>query len=394
MNTDMTVVTIKYRLGILGFLATDDEVASGNFGLLDQNLALKWVQANIGSFGGNPHDVTLTGQSAGGASVIYHYLSPMSAGLFQKAVVESGSPLNPWALEENPSYYPTVVGEHFNCSNKTTKILIDCLREVPAEELVQFSFITMLENTTFCFAPTIETSSSGQFLTEDPLTLLEIGNFNHVPLQIGFNRDEGLLVYPYVYFLFININNYTWNEAIPNILRIITDYETNLVNVSYAIKDRYYSKVDYLNQTQVNIATINWISDVYIKSGVAKVAQLMSSHNIPTHFYAYNYVSSKSLSNFTGEPDVRHAQELDYLWYTNITDENDLQFGNKFFQLWVNFIFTGNPILSAEEDDQWLITPPGQYNYYDINQIFTMRGNYNSDNMNFWWNTVPEIVNS
>ncbi|XP_026327750.1 esterase FE4-like [Hyposmocoma kahamanoa] len=80
MDKDLVVVTFNYRLGPLGFLSTGDEVVPGNAGLKDQTMALRWVRNNILMFGGNPDSVTLAGCSAGGASVHYHYLSPMSRG--------------------------------------------------------------------------------------------------------------------------------------------------------------------------------------------------------------------------------------------------------------------------------------------------------------------------
>lgn len=80
MDKDIILVTINYRLGILGFLSTGDDVAPGNFGMKDQVLALKWVQNNIQAFGGDPKRVTIFGDSAGGASVTHHAMSDKSNG--------------------------------------------------------------------------------------------------------------------------------------------------------------------------------------------------------------------------------------------------------------------------------------------------------------------------
>ena len=91
----VTVVTLNYRLGALGFLAdsalADPAGAAGNYGLMDQQAALRWVQANIGRFGGDPRNVTLFGESAGGLSTLSQLVSPGARGLFQRAIVESGS---------------------------------------------------------------------------------------------------------------------------------------------------------------------------------------------------------------------------------------------------------------------------------------------------------------
>lgn len=79
-HNDIVFVSVNYRVGPLGFLSTGDNVIPGNYGLKDQSRALQWIQKNIAKFGGNPSQVTISGMSAGGASVHYHFLSPMSEG--------------------------------------------------------------------------------------------------------------------------------------------------------------------------------------------------------------------------------------------------------------------------------------------------------------------------
>lgn len=98
---DVIVVSMQYRLGPLGFLSLgSDSSAPGNAGLLDQQLALRWVHDHIADFGGDPQHVAIFGESAGAASVGYHLLSRGSDDLFQSAILQSGSPLSPWAFVE------------------------------------------------------------------------------------------------------------------------------------------------------------------------------------------------------------------------------------------------------------------------------------------------------
>ena len=94
-NQKVIIVTINYRLGPLGFLYLDSQEVNGNAGFYDQILALQWVQDNIGSFGGDPGRVTIFGESAGSNSVAYHILSPESKGLFQRAIMQSGTAIDP-----------------------------------------------------------------------------------------------------------------------------------------------------------------------------------------------------------------------------------------------------------------------------------------------------------
>ena len=92
MESDVVLVTINYRLIPFGFISMESGTMPGNQGHKDQVMALKWVQANIGKFGGNPAEVTIFGESAGSVLVLTHLVSPLSAGLFSRVIAQSGSP--------------------------------------------------------------------------------------------------------------------------------------------------------------------------------------------------------------------------------------------------------------------------------------------------------------
>jgi bile salt-stimulated lipase len=113
IKKDVILVTINYRLNVQGFLCLGIKEAPGNAGLKDQVAALKWVQRNVRAFGGDPDNVTLFGESAGGSSVSYHVLSPMSKGLFHKAIIQSGSSLCSWSTQYNPVYLASLLARTF-----------------------------------------------------------------------------------------------------------------------------------------------------------------------------------------------------------------------------------------------------------------------------------------
>lgn len=135
MTEDIIVVTINYRVGILGFLRLNDISLGvpGNAGLKDQVLALKWVQTNISSFGGDPNNVTIYGESAGAASVNNHVLSPSSKGLFHKAIMQSGSVLNTWP-HLRPNALDVMKFLKPDCKNEMQ--IYETLMKVPVEKLV------------------------------------------------------------------------------------------------------------------------------------------------------------------------------------------------------------------------------------------------------------------
>ncbi|RXG60242.1 Venom carboxylesterase-6, partial [Armadillidium vulgare] len=135
LNRDIVLVVIQYRLGIFGFLSTEDSVIPGNMGLKDQQLALKWVKENIESFGGDSNKITIFGGSAGGASVNYQILSPGSKGLFRRAILQSGTSLCPWASNKNHRKFATEAGREFGCDIDSEKYL-ECMQNVNPYYLV------------------------------------------------------------------------------------------------------------------------------------------------------------------------------------------------------------------------------------------------------------------
>nr|CAD7197734.1 unnamed protein product [Timema douglasi] len=136
VDEGIVVVTINYRLGVIGFLSLEGTDVASNVGLKDQAAALRWVKQNIAKFGGDPDNVTIFGQSAGGASVNYQILSPLSAGLFTRAISESGSVFNPWSYMSDPRERAFRMGQALGYTGDDDQALVDFLRTLTADELI------------------------------------------------------------------------------------------------------------------------------------------------------------------------------------------------------------------------------------------------------------------
>jgi para-nitrobenzyl esterase len=172
------VVTINYRLGVFGFLAHSalraaPDQASGNYGILDQQLALEWVQQNISAFGGDPDNVTIFGQSAGGLSVLANLASPGAAGLFHKAIVQSGAYQLVLPNLDAGESQGTAFARNIGCSDQTAS----CLRSLTVQEI--------LDNPIFP-SPVVD----GFVLPLSLQIAAATGHFNPVPVINGTNHDE------------------------------------------------------------------------------------------------------------------------------------------------------------------------------------------------------------
>jgi len=140
----------KKNILCLGFLSTGDSKAPGNLGLKDQVLALRWVKRNIAAFGGDPDSVTISGYSVGGYSVLLHMVSPMSKGLFHRAIMMSGSTtLEPYPTEQ--LHVAKKQAELLNCPTNTTDAMLDCLTSKPVENFTDTmpKFFVSVTNITF-----------------------------------------------------------------------------------------------------------------------------------------------------------------------------------------------------------------------------------------------------
>uniref|UniRef100_A0A672GAB7 Liver carboxylesterase 2-like n=2 Tax=Salarias fasciatus TaxID=181472 RepID=A0A672GAB7_SALFA len=179
---DVVVVLIQYRLGLLGFLSTGDEHVSGNYGLLDQVEALKWIQQHIHNFGGNPDLVTIFGESAGGVSVSLLLLSPLSDGLFHRAIAQSGTAAMDSLVSNNPLPVTKVVANLTGCSLETTKKFSECMRHLDIDPI-----IALAEDRTLTASVTVD----GHFLRKPVDELFHKHELQTVPFMTGVTNDEG-----------------------------------------------------------------------------------------------------------------------------------------------------------------------------------------------------------
>ncbi|HUK91870.1 MAG TPA: carboxylesterase/lipase family protein, partial [Blastocatellia bacterium] len=318
------VVTINYRLGVFGFMGhpaltkESGHASSGNYGLLDQIAALHWVKRNIAGFGGDPGRVTIFGESAGGASVVYLMVSPLARGLFQRAIVESGAILG----RENSLGDLEKYGERFANQVGAGSDGLASLRKMSAEELFKKStaFSQAGLGRGVSFRPIVD----GWVVPEEPASVFQAGRQSNVPLMIGCNADEGSL--------FVRLVNY----------KTLDDYE-KAARTNYPNPDAVLALYKASNVTEARAATSRAFTDG-MAAGSVLLARLNSKTNPNTYLYHFTRVGNDP--RFAGM-GAYHASEIPYVFSGGAAmphfDATDLALGRAISRYWVQFAAKGDP---------------------------------------------------
>ena len=328
------VVTINYRLGALGFLAHPALAShpggpSGDYGLMDQQAALRWVQRNIGQFGGNRRNVTIFGESAGGLSVLSQLASPGAHGLFARAIVESGA----YNLTQAPLATAEAAGQAFATSAGCASQTAACLRSLPVS--------TILANQTASgYTPDID----GQVLTQSIGTALSSGQFNRVPVIDGTNHDE--------WRLFVAESEL---EGAPVTAANYQDMIASTLGVSPTIAAAIAAQYPLSAYPSPSVALGAVGTDAIFACPALTVDNSVSKY-VPTYAYEFNDENAPELflPPVSFPYGAAHASELQYLFdLPNATFPTALtapqqQLAASMRQYWTNFASRGFPSSSGE----------------------------------------------
>lgn len=330
LEQDVVVVTLNYRMGVLGFLSHRDlDGPSGSYGIMDQQLALQWVQDNIDSFGGDPDNVTIFGESAGGASVLTHIASPESEDLFHKAIIQSGAYIG--AVSQPTEEATRDRGETFfdglGCED------IECIRDLDAQDI-----LTAQQASDFSYVPSLRSD----ILPKDVRTALQDNDFNTVPVIAGSNRDEGRL--------FVAIAEATSGSALTE-----ADYEDEVAALVGAgdadtVIDEY-NLADFNDNVSLAVSAVN--TDVrFACPSVPQLTQLAAGGEM---VYAYEF-TDRDAPSIIGDPGefsfdlgAAHAFEIQYVFGNRASREANgmstasLDLADAMTTYWASFANNGNP---------------------------------------------------
>ncbi len=346
----IVVVTINYRLGPMGFFAHPGLAAEGsplgNQGLLDQRLALQWVHDNIASFGGDPGNVTLFGESSGAADVGYQVASAGSRGLFQRAISESGGCTVPFTAktDHTPAEVAaaiTAFGESVGCPGGPTQL--NCLRHMSVADILSKSNQPQpIEGSGFgnyLFVPVID--GPGGFLVDQLKNLYDQGSIAKVPYLLGANSDEGTL--------FILSGPFPLTEK---------EYETELTNRYGA---QYLQKLLQLYPASkfgfnYHAALARAISDQTNICGTHDTARRAAKAGLSVYMYNFNVpwnIVSSAYPAFIGDVakslvGVAHSSEIAFVFDSPYNpSSSDIVVADTMNTFWATFAKTGNPNYSG-----------------------------------------------
>ncbi|XP_034378069.1 pyrethroid hydrolase Ces2e-like isoform X1 [Arvicanthis niloticus] len=332
---DVVVVTIQYRLGILGFFSSGDEHARGNWGYLDQVASLRWVQQNIAHFGGNPDHVTIFGQSAGGTSVSSHVVSPMSQGLFHGAIMESGVALLPDLISNTSKVVYTTVAILSGCETMDSETLVRCLRSKSEEEILAI-------NEVFKIIPAVV---DGEFLPKHPQELLASADFHPVPSIIGVNNDEYGWLLPMILGSDQTINKIT-RETLQAVLKNTTTQMMLPPECGDLLMEEYMGDTEDPETLQAQFREM--MGDFMFIIPALQVAHFQSSH-APVYFYEFRHEANYLKDVRPPHVKADHGDEVPFVFGNSfwgmkldLTGEEKL-LSRRMMKYWANFARHGNP---------------------------------------------------
>ena len=317
---DVILVTLNYRLSVLGFLSTDEDNLSGNYGLWDQHMAIKWVNTHIESFGGDPQRVTLFGQSAGSASAVYQAMFKGNEGLFQRVILQSGSANSPWAYDHNPADMYISFANKSGClfkhqHHKSMKV-IKCLQDLSIPEITELvgiadEFLPVRDGDFVTMRPTDVFLNA----TEEADVILK--RLKKLDMIIGVNSAEGGALIPMLDFVMGNTQSTTGysKDALDNFIlpfalgKAKMKQSTTLVK---SIQHQYFDWSDPGNASKVFHNTVDLLSDILFNAPVTQAALVYSDTkgNGKLFFYVFDHNSLLSDDRLLG---AAHIEEVRFV---------------------------------------------------------------------------------
>ncbi|KAF2366524.1 Carboxylesterase type B [Trinorchestia longiramus] len=410
------VITLNFRLGALGFLRPTLRDTVSNFGLLDQNAALHWIKENIVNFNGDPSKVTIFGHGTGAALANLLLISPITqlpGGIFQRAILMSGSALSKWALTWDPYKYTIQVAKALGCplSDRGDE-LTRCLRSKTTVELRDVRLQTPPFTTPL--GPIVD----GVIIKKDPfVTMVENERvFGRYELLYGVTPAESYNV--------LTAAEVKFGMSLDRKNKLLRAYVSNNFNhqtssIYSAILNQYdsYSTSKLPDERSTRDQTQEILSDAQIVAPVVNMGDLHSNLNQRSYFYVFNHQSA--YGDYPVSQGTVHGEELAYVFgaplvggfshFTLNYTQDEVLLSELVMKLWTNFAKTGNPNLPTPQDfltknasPNWVDNLRTMWPPYDRNQQLYLQldlqivkhSHYRARQLALWNRLIPDLVSS
>ncbi|XP_042870628.1 esterase E4-like [Penaeus japonicus] len=416
LANDLVLVTVNYRLGALGFLSTGDATLAGNYGMLDQEAALRWVERNIGQFGGDKNRVTIGGFSAGAASVHLHSLSPRSEGLFHGAVLMSGSGMCSWAVREKPRTHAHRFARELGCPYASSADLKSCVLSKSMEEVVEAQ--AKMHRYIFWPVPFSVVVDGG--LRERPFLPVPVENLTPrapVPVLMGMVPNEGLL---------FSLSTVLTSKNSTDVAGVYEDAARYLVasflpestadTVARLAESLYYTpkarrSLDTLVEEMTEALTdylflsCVWDTGLSYSNGGSRVYTYVMTHRVPETYVWADIVYQKARGIGITTPlldvGISHGDEMLHIFsfpgapelvHDKSPSPKDDIVAAFMTSAWASFVMHGEP----RTNPTWEPLAPGEPQpYMNLSLSPAMvHSPFKKQSQNFWRQSVPLVTNS
>ncbi|XP_047507655.1 neuroligin-4, Y-linked-like [Pieris napi] len=450
----LVVITINYRLGILGFLNANPiphvRARVANYGLMDQIAALHWVQQNIALFGGDPGNVTMLGHGSGAACINFLMISPtVMPGLFHRVILLSGSALSSWALVEDPVNYSVQLAKQSNCTLpedivKDHELIVDCLREVPLQELMSAEISTPSYLT--AFGPSVDGVVVKTDYAKELLTFFipnDLQGFTSVSGVNNFKADKrsgdrifGIRGGQNKYDLLFGVvtSEALWKFSAQDIQngfegerrdRIIRTYVRNaytyhLSEIFFTIVNEYTDwertvqhPINTRDAAVLALSDAQYVAPLVQTGDFLSVAKSSPDSGPNAFFYVFDYQTKDG--DYPQRMGSVHGEELPYLFGAPLVDglghfpknytKSEVALSEAFILYVANFVRTGNPnevqrqesvLPISRERNKYKSIVWDEYDtlhqkYLEIGMKPRMKNHYRAHQLSVWLRLIPEI---
>ncbi|XP_064596432.1 acetylcholinesterase-like [Liolophura sinensis] len=390
------VVSMNYRVGPFGFLNLGIPEASGNVGLMDQSLALKWTYENIEAFGGDRNKITIFGEGGGSACVSYHLLAQPSWDYFSNAIMMSGTALCTWAFQspkksvKNAKMYAKEAG----CDSEDAKEIVTCLRQKTPDELTSFALDLLF------FKPTVD----GSFITKSPEKLLKSKDFKRCNILLGYTSNEQSFFMSLLDKRFGRTNTDEPLVSVPeirNLVNKVTLADSPIITNSSLAYDhlmQVYVHGIPRKRRDSNFKVLEaMVGDHDFKCPIIQLARAYAAEDLGVFLYRFHHTSSTSpWPEWMG---VMHGYDVEFVFGMPYNSSGgfsaeDKRVSNMLLSYWVTFASTGNPNMEksgvrmwrkfTESDQEYTVIKSGQMETKQYPR-FTQ--------CSFWTDFVPVLEN-